>query len=239
MFGMWCIVSAPLVLSFDVTVGEVVDAVWPILSNSEAVSINQRWEGSPGRLLLTDRKGLQEPNAAGFVRFPGQLGQARGWQNVPGDTGPVGWQVGDCVDEWTGGACSEHYMVLNIENMTLGEADAWCGDEPLCGGFSYRNGTTGSAAVDEKVREIYFKGADEVFFMDGCGNSARIYPNGTSTGAGLGLQACLTGHTNQGAPTAPSQQLRAIGTAAQLFNISANGKKCARLEAPPSGLREL
>ena len=75
--------------------------------------------------------------------------------------------------------------------------------------------------------------------MDGCGNSARIYPNGTSTGAGLGLQACLTGHTNQGAPTAPSQQLRAIGTAAQLFNISANGKKCARLEAHPSGLREL
>ena len=176
MFGMWCIVSAPLVLSFDVTVGEVVDAVWPILSNSEAVSINQRWEGSPGRLLLTDRKGLQEPNAAGFVLFPGQLGQARGWQNVPGDTGPVGWQVGDCVDEWTGGACSEHYMVLNIENMTLGEADAWCGDEPLCGGFSYRNGTTGSAAVDEKVREIYFKGADEVFFMDGCGNSPVASP---------------------------------------------------------------
>ena len=176
MFGMWCIVSAPLVLSFDVTVGEVVDAVWPILSNSEAVSINQRWEGSPGRLLLTDRKGLQEPNAAGFVLFPGQLGQARGWQNVPGDTGPVGWQVGDCVDEWTGGACSEHYMVLKIENMTLGEADAWCGNEPLCDGFSYRNGTTGSAAVDDKVREIYFKGADEVFFMDGCGNSPVASP---------------------------------------------------------------
>ena len=49
----------------------------------------------------------------------------------------------------------------------------------------------------------------------------------------------IYGHTNQGAPTAPSQQLRAIGTAAQLFNISANGKKCARLEAHPSGLREL
>ena len=172
MFGMWAIVSAPLVLSFDVTKRNVVDAVWPILSNTEAISINQKWEGSPGRLLLTDRTGTSLPksNRAGFILYPGQLGQARGWQNVPGDTGPVSWQVGECVDEWTGGACKDHYMVLQIANMTLDKADEWCGKDKLCAGFSYRNGTSSVQHTDDEVREVFFKGANEVFFMDGCGN---------------------------------------------------------------------
>ena len=40
--------------------------------------------------------------------------------------GPAPWQVGKCVDEWTGGDCSHHYMDLHIENMTVDAADAWC-----------------------------------------------------------------------------------------------------------------
>ena len=68
--------------------------------------------------------------------------------------------------------------------------------------------------------------------MTGCGNNAKHYPNGSAAGAGLGLQACLTGHTNQGAPVAPSNQLRAMGTANQLFNISANGT--IRMQGPSS-----
>lgn len=36
-FGGWCIVSAPLILGMDLTDASSLDAVWPIISNKEAV----------------------------------------------------------------------------------------------------------------------------------------------------------------------------------------------------------
>mmetsp|Transcript_17470 Transcript_17470/g.37878 ORF Transcript_17470/g.37878 Transcript_17470/m.37878 type:complete len:447 (+) Transcript_17470:3-1343(+) len=56
-FFAWCIVSSPLFISFDVTNDETVDRIWPIISNREAISINQEWAGHPGRLALTDGDG--------------------------------------------------------------------------------------------------------------------------------------------------------------------------------------
>jgi alpha-galactosidase len=50
-FGAWCIVSAPLYLSFDLTNKSNVDAVWEIISNKEAIAVNQAWYGHPGRLV--------------------------------------------------------------------------------------------------------------------------------------------------------------------------------------------
>jgi hypothetical protein len=41
-FGGWCIVSAPLILGMDLTDSETLDAVWPIISNKEAVSQKQK-----------------------------------------------------------------------------------------------------------------------------------------------------------------------------------------------------
>lgn len=37
-FGMWAIVSSPLVLSVDLTNKAMLDRIWPIVSNKEAVS---------------------------------------------------------------------------------------------------------------------------------------------------------------------------------------------------------
>ena len=51
-FSAWCIVSSPLFLSFDVTNDELVDRVWPIIPNTEAIAINQQWAGHPGRRVL-------------------------------------------------------------------------------------------------------------------------------------------------------------------------------------------
>ena len=56
-FFAWCIVSSPLFISFDVTDDAIVDQVWYIISNREAISINQEWAGHPGRLVLTDGQG--------------------------------------------------------------------------------------------------------------------------------------------------------------------------------------
>jgi hypothetical protein len=48
-FNAWCIVSSPLILSHDMTNDTVSDAVWPIITNTDAIGVNQAWEGSaPG-----------------------------------------------------------------------------------------------------------------------------------------------------------------------------------------------
>lgn len=52
-FGSWCIVSSPLILGHDMTNASVAAKVWPIISNKEAIAVNQQWAGHPGRLVAT------------------------------------------------------------------------------------------------------------------------------------------------------------------------------------------
>lgn len=47
-FGAWCIVSSPLVLGLDARDAAVMDAAWPIISNTEALAVNRAWAGSAG-----------------------------------------------------------------------------------------------------------------------------------------------------------------------------------------------
>jgi len=47
-FGAWCIVSSPLTLSHDVNNNTVMDQIWPIISNKEAIAVNQAWNGHSG-----------------------------------------------------------------------------------------------------------------------------------------------------------------------------------------------
>tara|TARA_B110000208_G_scaffold127276_1_gene154899 strand:+ start:73 stop:2331 length:2259 start_codon:yes stop_codon:yes gene_type:complete len=164
MFGMWCIVSSPLVLSLDLTHHAHVDDLWPILSNVEALAVNEHWSGSPGRLLLS--KGM--PNVAaskrGFVSYAGNLGQDRGWQGVVGDEGPASWQVGECVDPWTLGACEHRYLDLRVDtNTSVDAAEAWCAASPACDGFSF----LAADANNVGGVTVYFKGASQIWWMDG------------------------------------------------------------------------
>lgn len=57
-FGAWCITSSPLILGMDVTDGKAVTRVWDILSNEEAISVNQAWAGHPGRLVKQSERVL-------------------------------------------------------------------------------------------------------------------------------------------------------------------------------------
>ena len=161
----WAIVSAPLVLSVDLTNNAMLDRIWPIVANREAVAVNQHWSGSPGQLLLTEQGSYPSPlSKKGFYAYPAVLGQSRGWQNVPGMTGPAPWQHGPCKDEWTGGPCVHHYMTLGggPKNMTVDAADDWCNANSSCYGFTYKTGAdkTGS------VTPIYFRDETQIFFMD-------------------------------------------------------------------------
>lgn len=71
-FGAWAIVSAPLVLGFDLRDDAVMDRVWPVISNQEAIAVNQQWEGSPGRLVQSEDPS-QKPDALGFLDYKGAL----------------------------------------------------------------------------------------------------------------------------------------------------------------------
>lgn len=142
-FAMWAIVSSPLVLSFDVTSKPTLDRVWPILSNTEVIAVNQHWSGSPGQLLLTDKVTYPSELKNGYYTYPGQLGQSRGWQNVRGMTDQdPSWQVGPCVDPWGAAECP-HYMTLHKATMTLEQADAWC-SAASCSGFTFATNSTGA-----------------------------------------------------------------------------------------------
>ena len=47
-FALWCIVSSPLVLGFDPANQTNLDAVWPIITNREAIAIDQDYAGFSG-----------------------------------------------------------------------------------------------------------------------------------------------------------------------------------------------
>ena len=53
-FGAWAIVSSPLILSFDLTNSTTMDAVWPFITNTEVIAVNQGWAGHPGRQVFAN-----------------------------------------------------------------------------------------------------------------------------------------------------------------------------------------
>jgi len=57
-FGAWCVISSPLLLSTALADNAVMDAIWPIVSNTDAIRINQMWHGHPGR-FVTEGPGYQ------------------------------------------------------------------------------------------------------------------------------------------------------------------------------------
>ena len=52
-FGLWCVTSAPLIISHDVTNATMTAAVLDLLTNSEAIAVNQRYYKHPGWLVKT------------------------------------------------------------------------------------------------------------------------------------------------------------------------------------------
>merc|ERR1719387_2029935 len=47
-FGAWVIVSSPLTLSHDVNNDAVMDEIWPIIANKEAIAVSQTYAGFSG-----------------------------------------------------------------------------------------------------------------------------------------------------------------------------------------------
>ena len=52
--GLWQILSSPLTLSFDLGNATLMDELWPIIANPEALAVSQSWYGHPGSLADQD-----------------------------------------------------------------------------------------------------------------------------------------------------------------------------------------
>lgn len=53
IFGMWAIVSSPLILSFDLHDEARRSRVWEVITNRDAIAVNQAWVGDAGRLVYS------------------------------------------------------------------------------------------------------------------------------------------------------------------------------------------
>jgi alpha-galactosidase len=52
--GLWEVLSSPLTLSFDLSNATLMDELWPLVTNPEALAVSQSWHGHPGRLVDQD-----------------------------------------------------------------------------------------------------------------------------------------------------------------------------------------
>jgi len=50
-FGLWAVISSPLILGFDLTDRTTIATVWDIIANREVINVSQSWAGHPGRLV--------------------------------------------------------------------------------------------------------------------------------------------------------------------------------------------
>ena len=65
-FNAWCIVSSPLVLGNDLNDTVVMDLIWDIISNKEAIAVNEAWAGDSGNLVSQSEKHVHMLNCSWF-----------------------------------------------------------------------------------------------------------------------------------------------------------------------------
>ena len=155
-FGLHCITSSPLILSLNLTNDTLLESVWPIIANEEALEINRQWAGSPGRLVATIRPTSAEE--AAYVLRKGQIGWVSGWGHTPQSA--RGLTCPNDEDQMPGAAPSCN--LLRVAALTIAESRGWCSANASCAAFSYKDADGNSSAV----RTVYFKGATQLAFMD-------------------------------------------------------------------------
>ena len=85
-FAAWCIVSSPLVLSHDLTNDTTMDAVWPVITNREALAVNDAWAGDAGVLVKQSDEMLEFDNCHwGFNQFCTAPASMVWKKELPGD----------------------------------------------------------------------------------------------------------------------------------------------------------
>ena len=104
-FGGWCVISSPLILGLDLLSNKQMEDMWPIISNMDAINVNQRWSGHPGWLVRSWTPAGAEKITAGGPTASGSPGCGKGnvvcWEQ-PLDAMQI-WckpQPGEAVAVW-------------------------------------------------------------------------------------------------------------------------------------------
>ena len=120
-FGAWCVVSAPLILGMDVSQRAIVEPVIDIITNKEAISVNQAWAGHPGALVWSGQGGTLGYPAARKCNPSNSALKQKGWALAPLDGGAVALKApgGGCLKQqgngYAGGAGG---LVISACNAT-------------------------------------------------------------------------------------------------------------------------
>lgn len=69
-FGLWCILSSPLVLSIDFRNTSAVAPVWDIITNLHAIAVNQAWAGEAGGIFASASTQVMLSSKGTSVRVP-------------------------------------------------------------------------------------------------------------------------------------------------------------------------
>eukprot|EP00041_Stephanoeca_diplocostata_P015730 m.301214 g.301214 ORF g.301214 m.301214 type:complete len:548 (+) comp20137_c0_seq3:73-1716(+) len=104
-FGAWAIISAPLILGFDLNNSQTMDACWDIISNTEAIAVSQTWAGHPGTLAKEWTPPQPNPNASQPL-YP--------WGVACGSSDEKGWAYD---------AATKHITALNGKVCLDGDGD--------------------------------------------------------------------------------------------------------------------
>lgn len=83
-FGAWCIVSAPLVLGMELT-QEILEPVIDVITNKEAIAVNQAWAGHPGSLVWEQNLPPPAPPPPGSPLYVAAM------DCEPSDKAQIGW----------------------------------------------------------------------------------------------------------------------------------------------------
>jgi len=79
-FGAWCVTSSPLILGMELTDAQL-QPVLDVIGNTEAIAVNQLWDGHPGLLVETLHRPPTPFNPAGVTlpsSSPGDFGLSGG-----------------------------------------------------------------------------------------------------------------------------------------------------------------
>lgn len=131
-FAAWCIVSSPLILSHDLTNDTTMDAVWPIISNREALAVNNAWAGDAGGLVKQSEETVQFTNCAwGFDKYCNHSATMVWKKRLPGDRLAI--------------------LLMNNRNITADVSISWRDDLPR----DPWHGNLLCVAAGCQVRDIY------------------------------------------------------------------------------------
>jgi len=175
------VVSAPLILGLDITQQALLEPIIDVITNHEAIAVNQEWAGHPGALVWSGHGGALGYPAARKCNTVNPALHQVGWALVSRPT------AGEVMLQAPGGGC------LTVQGAGYpggagGLVIARCNSSYAAQGFKYDEATKQISSVSNG-RCVDIHSGGPILWMYGCSagpnDKLTIAANKTLEGAGL------------------------------------------------------